>query len=216
MARKQIQVDFSCPLARTWVLPTQLPQIAVAPEAAPVQQSSHAELLKAELQEAEPAKKPNTSLKMEPAALQAREPEPAVAEAIPEMRGLVSLKTEFGPPATKPITPVILNVATIPQPLRTEAIRPSSGLEPLDAKPVSDLMQPEAGEAPAIPGIALKTHVWDRAAGFWKLAPRDLKILAFAIPVLLALAAHRQLPKVRFANHGALHGRASHQPFGTW
>src|SRR5579862_3057865 len=189
-------VDFSSARADV-VLPTQLPQIAVAPEAAPVQQSSHAELLKAELQEAEPLKA--EPLKMEPAALQAREPEPAVAEAIPEMRGLVSLKTEFGPPATKPIKPVVLNVATIPQPLRTEAIRPSSGLEPLDAKPVSDLMQPEAGEAPAIPGIALKTHVWDRAAGFWKLAPRDLKILAFAIPVLLALAAHRQLPKVRFA-----------------
>lgn len=122
-----------------------------------------------------------------------------MTEAVPEVQGLVSLKLEFGPPANQPVMPAISNVATIPQPLRTEAIRPSSQLEPLDAKPVADFMQPQAGEAPAAPGTAVNAYLWSRAAGFWKLAPRDLKILAFAIPVLLALAAHRELPKVHFA-----------------
>ena len=44
-----------------------------------------------------------------------------------------------------------------------------------------------------------KQHPWARAMGFWKSAPRDLKILAFAIPALLALAFHRELPKVHVA-----------------
>jgi hypothetical protein len=118
---------------------------------------------------------------------------------VPEPLGLVSLKVQFGPSATKPAAPLVSNVATIPQPLRTEHILPSSRLEPLDTKPVADLMQPE-GEAPASAGsAAVKLHPWSRAAGLWKLAPRDLRILAFAIPALLTLAFHRELPKVHFA-----------------
>jgi len=45
----------------------------------------------------------------------------------------------------------------------------------------------------------VKVHLWSKAAGFWKLAPRDLRILAVAIPLLLALAFHRGLPKVHVA-----------------
>jgi hypothetical protein len=125
---------------------------------------------------------------------------PASDAAAPRMHGLVSLNVKFGPPPTKPVAPLISNVAVIPQPLRTEAIRPGSGLEPLDAKPVTDVMQPEQGQARPAPGSpAMKAHMWSRAAGVWKLAPRDLKLLAFAIPVLLALAFHRELPKVHVA-----------------
>ena len=40
-------------------------------------------------------------------------------------------------------------------------------------------------------------HIWGHAVDFWEHAPRDLKLLAVAIPVLLALALHPSLPKVR-------------------
>jgi hypothetical protein len=123
---------------------------------------------------------------------------------VPGLRGLLSLKAAFGTLATTQaaalrIQPIVSNVATIPQPLRTELVKASSRLEPLDEKPIADLMQ-LGGKAPASPGSPeLKVHLWSRAAGFWKQAPRDLKILAFAIPLLLALAFHRELPKVHVA-----------------
>src|ERR1700677_1093043 len=60
-------------------------------------------------------------------------------------------------------------------------------------------MQPEMGGAAEPGSYAWKAQAWSRAAGFWKSAPRDLKILAFVIPALLALAAHRPLPKVHIA-----------------
>ena len=31
---------------------------------------------------------------------------------------------------------------------------------------------------------------WQHVAGFWQHAPRDLKLLVFGIPILLALALH--------------------------
>ena len=40
-------------------------------------------------------------------------------------------------------------------------------------------------------------HILAQAVDFWEHAPRDLKLLAVAIPVLLALALHPSLPKVR-------------------
>ncbi len=44
------------------------------------------------------------------------------------------------------------------------------------------------------------THAWVvRAATAWTQAPRDLKLLAFAIPALLALAFHGNLPRVRMS-----------------
>ncbi len=118
---------------------------------------------------------------------------------VPEARGLVPLTVNFGRLETKPIAPMVSNVATIPQPLRTEPIRPSSRLEPLDAKPAADLFQPDAGGTAEPGSPAGKAYLWSRAAGFWKLAPRDLKLLAFAIPLLVALAFHRELPKMHFA-----------------
>ncbi|HEY1759512.1 MAG TPA: hypothetical protein VGG72_29335 [Bryobacteraceae bacterium] len=125
--------------------------------------------------------------------------EPSPLDAlVPEARGLVSLKVSFGPPPNKPVAPILSNIATIPQPLRTETIRGSSHLEPLDAKPAADLIHPEIVGAPGSIGLK-KLHPWNRVAGVWKTAPRDLKILAFAIPALLALAFHRELPKVHLA-----------------
>jgi hypothetical protein len=40
-------------------------------------------------------------------------------------------------------------------------------------------------------------HVWTHAAEFLQHAPRDLKLLAIAIPILLGLALRPSLPKVR-------------------
>ena len=42
-----------------------------------------------------------------------------------------------------------------------------------------------------------RKHVWAHAADFWQQAPRDLKLLAIAIPILLGLALRPSLPKVR-------------------
>ena len=184
------------------LLPTQLPQIAIAPVAVHAESSSLAEPVSTESSIlAEPF---STELPaLGPPVPHAQAVETAAPEADPEIhseiQGLLPLTLKFGPPATQPLKPAVSNVATIPQPLRTEAIRATSRLEPLDAKPVSDFMQSESGEVPTEPGNAVKAYLWSRAAGFWKLAPRDLKILAFAIPALLALAFHRELPKVHVA-----------------
>jgi hypothetical protein len=40
-------------------------------------------------------------------------------------------------------------------------------------------------------------HAWTHAVDFWQNAPRDLKLLAIAIPILLGLALRPSLPKVR-------------------
>jgi hypothetical protein len=148
--------------------------------------------------EAQPMDFPRLPADVPPIPLTALAPAASLLDAVvPETRGLVSLNVKFGPPPTQAVAPIVSNVATIPQPLRTEPIRPSSRLEPLDAKPFADLMQPGAGGAQE-PGTQVgKAYPWNRAAGFWKLAPRDLKLLAFAIPALLALTFHRELPKIR-------------------
>ncbi len=51
------------------------------------------------------------------------------------------------------------------------------------------------------PPAATKQHppVWSHAVDFWQHAPRDLKLLLFAIPALIALAFHPSLPKVSLA-----------------
>jgi hypothetical protein len=41
-----------------------------------------------------------------------------------------------------------------------------------------------------------KKYVWSHVADFWQHAPRDLKLLSIAIPVLLGLALRPSLPKV--------------------
>jgi len=71
-------------------------------------------------------------------------------------------------------------------------------VDPLDGNPepppkrnwVSSWMQRSADDPQ-------EKHIWAPAVEFWAHAPRDLKLLAVAIPVLLALALHPSLPKVR-------------------
>src|ERR1043166_1444587 len=98
-----------------------------------------------------------------------------------------------GPTQTRPSPPPLT------QPLQSAPVPPESKLEPLDAKPVSDLIASPAAaaatQAPATPDRSV--HVWMHTVDFWKNAPRDLKLLAFGIPVLLGLALRPSLPKVR-------------------
>ena len=135
--------------------------------------------------------------------------ETKIEDIVPQCAGMEQLTFSKEPPAVKPAAPMVTKLTGIPQPLRSEAIRPSSKLEPIDAKPISDEMTPEpsstdvgssgmgrSGMTLSEKAAPAKVHLWTQAAGFWKHAPRDLKLLMFAIPALLALAFHPSLPKV--------------------
>jgi len=111
----------------------------------------------------------------------------------------------------------------LPQPLRTLPRLPVSKLEPASPRPVIDIPAPPPSaslprfEAPAasIPvafeaspplkanpasGIMAMEPWWAHATGFWKHGPRDLKMLLLGVPVLIALALHPTLPKVRLTS----------------
>jgi hypothetical protein len=99
---------------------------------------------------------------------------------------------------------------SLPQPLEPRPLRPDSKLEPIDTKPIADSipasepLQPADGKPPVASDGRM--HVWAHAIDFWNRAPRDLKMLVFAIPVLLGLALHPSLPKVRVAAPAAANG----------
>jgi hypothetical protein len=122
--------------------------------------------------------------------------------------------------ANEPEPAHTVQAVNLPQPLWSAPVRPASHLEPLDAKPVMDIMSPvpeRAPEAPApnkadepakrggiealIPPEAKDssgTTAWMHVTGFWKHAPRDLKLLVFGIPILLGLALQPRLKKIPF------------------
>jgi hypothetical protein len=98
-----------------------------------------------------------------------------------------------------PVEPVS---RVLPQALETRPMFPSSGLEPLDRKPPEDaLREPQSAIGSLMRGEGLRKlePVWAHATGFWHHAPRDLKLLLFAIPALLALVSHPGWPRVAFA-----------------
>ena len=88
-------------------------------------------------------------------------------------------------------------------------VQPGYDVNPaFEAPPVTlseDEKQPEIPMP--LPMAELKTgptgneraNIWIHAIDFWNRAPRDLKMLTIAIPVLLGLALHPSLPKVRVA-----------------
>lgn len=93
---------------------------------------------------------------------------------------------------------------SLPQPPATDPLRPVSRLEPLEPTPGADFMAaPPPVNREKLPAPATvsepRLHVWIHAIDFWKHAPRDLKMLMVAIPVLLGLALHPSLPKLRVA-----------------
>jgi len=90
----------------------------------------------------------------------------------------------------------------LPHAVETHPMLPVSGLEPLDRKPPQDELR-QSGSHMGSPmrgdGLTKLEPAWAHATGFWHHAPRDLKLLLFAIPALLALAFHPRLPQVAFA-----------------
>jgi hypothetical protein len=131
---------------------------------------------------------------------------------VPELAGPVAFEFRAEVPAAEPASAVVSPLAGIPQPLGTKPVRPSSNLTPINRKPFTDAFRPEAPPPPPVmPGFsgmgmplqeqtpAAKMALWAHAAGFWRDAPRDLKLLMFAIPALLALFFHPALPKVAVA-----------------
>jgi hypothetical protein len=139
----------------------------------------------------------------------------AVAQSAPKIQepdpaGLVALACAEPSDSATAIRPAP-TALSLPQPARTEPVRPISKLEPIDAKPVSDFVfaPPPAAPAPAPREAAPqvdKVQVWTHAIDFWNRAPRDLKMLVFAIPLLLGLAMHPSLPKVRVVAPAAASG----------
>jgi hypothetical protein len=90
----------------------------------------------------------------------------------------------------------------LPQAVEIHPVIPNSGLEPLDRKPPRDTFQePEnvIGSLIRGEGLGKLEPAWAHAIGFWHQAPRDLKLLLFAIPALLALVFHPGLPRIAFA-----------------
>ncbi len=141
---------------------------------------------------------------------------------------MLALPYAPGTPDAAPAGPWVSTIATIPQPLQREPILPAARLEPLRVQrvayqPASSYYQtPSSAASPASasssePPAASSdapwkqipwshaiwndtTHAWvARAATAWNHSPRDLKLLAFAIPALLALAFHGNLPRVRMS-----------------
>jgi hypothetical protein len=144
-------------------------------------------------------------------AAQATSPKTPAAKQIPApgASGLLPL-AGFQPNQLASPSPV--PSFSLPQPLQTAPMRPASHLEPIDAKPVADILSPvpPAEEKKDLPILGLDELVppqsrdisaaaaWTHVAGFWKHAPRDLKLLVFGIPILLGLALNPSLKKIPY------------------
>ena len=99
----------------------------------------------------------------------------------------------IAPPAATPVTTSVEHVYAANMPMH-----PLTKFEPI-----------EGADKPQLHGFLAWTqsltdaeerkHLWTHAADFWQHAPRDLKLLAVAIPILLGLALRPSLPKVQSA-----------------
>ena len=153
-------------------------------------------------------------LRANPAAKEAPQAAPAPSPAQePNPAGLTPL-----PMLAKSATAAI-KILPAPQPLaepqtpRPEPLRPRGRFEPLNHQVDHPSASPSL-TVPALTAPELAASVSESAAtpehhrlpahlghlvDFWNRAPRDLKLLVFAIPLLLGLAMHPALPKVRVA-----------------
>ncbi len=138
-------------------------------------------------------------------------PAEAASEAAgPKPAGLVPLACTAEASQPSPDMTPAARVFAIPQPPATEPLNPVSRLEPMDDKPASDYLAGSELRRRFLPHLDVHApdaaRMWQQAAGFWKHAPRDFKVLVFAIPVLLGLALHPSLPKVRVSAPAAAGG----------
>lgn len=125
----------------------------------------------------------------------------------PESAGPVPMAVKANEPPPQPTRSA--ESTSLPQPLQTQPMRPESRLEPIDAKPIEDFMATAptvsetqkqlASPAPAPSPDTAPAAIWTQFAGFWQHAPRDLKLLVFGIPILLALALHPSLKKFSYS-----------------
>ncbi|MDP9112542.1 MAG: hypothetical protein M3O20_02540 [Acidobacteriota bacterium] len=117
---------------------------------------------------------------------------------------------EQNPPMAK-VLPLAFRPTAVAPPVATPAM---AGVEQIYAantplNPVTRFEPVEGADKPqlhgflawtqSLTGAAERKHPWTHAADFWQHAPRDLKLLAVAIPILLALALRPSLPKVQSA-----------------
>ncbi|MBZ5635775.1 MAG: hypothetical protein LAO55_21815 [Acidobacteriia bacterium] len=120
----------------------------------------------------------------------------------PQTTGLLPLTFgKTGQPAGDATRPEPI-ARLLPQAVEAHPVLPSSGLEPLDRKPPEDALRTkETGFGSWTRGNGLKKlePAWAHATGFWQHAPRDLKLLLFAIPMLLALVFHKDWPRIASA-----------------
>lgn len=137
----------------------------------------------------------------------------SASEAVPAPGAAGLLPLACAKP-NEPVPAQTVQTVNLPQPLWSAPLRPESHLEPLDAKPVADFMASapkieetkeqldnSGGIAALIPPEAKDSSgatAWMHVTGFWKHAPRDLKLLVFGIPILLGLALQPRLKKVPF------------------
>ncbi len=148
-------------------------------------------------------------------AAQASSPRTFAAKQTPApgAAGLLPLALQANGPTSLATAPSV----SLPQPLQTAPMRPASHLEPIDAKPVADILSPipsvqavKPEEKKDTPVLGLDELVpppsrdvtaataWMHVTGFWKHAPRDLKLLVFGIPILLGLALNPSLKKIPY------------------
>jgi hypothetical protein len=122
----------------------------------------------------------------------------------PNAAGLVPMEPVK---ANEPNSPRPVAMVNLPQPLRTEPMRPASHLEPVDAPATPTWMPPPVEEKPThlASELLLPSSDAPRAGvvighvkNFWMQAPRDLKLLLFAIPILLGLALQPSLRKIPY------------------
>jgi hypothetical protein len=118
------------------------------------------------------------------------------ADHAPKFRGMLPLAfdaTAQPIDAARPMVSGILNEYPANLPMNPVAhFQPVEGAAAPPA-PKSFL----AGWAASLGGSREGTNLLTHAADFWQHAPRDLKLLVVAIPILLGLALRPSLPKVR-------------------
>jgi hypothetical protein len=113
----------------------------------------------------------------------------ATAEALP----LVLRMAACAPGAARPTTTGVAHIYPTNAPLQQAA-----KWEPLDGAETPSLRPGFlAGWTQTFANSGDRKHVWAHAADFLQHAPRDLKLLAIAIPVLLGLTLRPSLPKVQ-------------------
>ena len=123
---------------------------------------------------------------------------PAMAEVLP----LAFKMAACAPDAARPTASGVAHVYAANAPLH-----PVAKWEPIEGADTPPLRPGFlAGWTQTFANSGDPKHVWTHAAEFLQHAPRDLKLLAIAIPILLGLALRPSLPKVQVTAPAATEG----------